>query len=586
MDKTGKATLQDVIASTDWQPMKPWQSWGYGPETIWIRAKLKAAKPNTRTPWIVRVRPPYLDYLTLYDPSEHLVLHSGDAMPPNDDSLASINFTFPIPAVEQERDIYLQLNGTSTRSINVEVLPSMQAQLENRLQEWFLGFFTAASGIFALWATGQWWMSRDQLIGAFALKQFFATMWAFFFLGFGRIVVGPYLQEGVLNTISSTSLMLVVSVTLWFLAKFIESYNPSRQLLSTCRLLATAIASLILMQFWDLTIEMLVIGNIAILIAFTLLLITLASAFPEKVPHPIPLKFLFAYLFFYSALSSLPPLIHLGWIEAHPVVIGGTLAHAVLDGVVMFIMLQVRARTLRHEQFSIARDLERSEQKAEAEKSHRQEQSQLFAMLAHELKTPLATLRMWMEAGSLKREAMDRAIFDMNQVIERCVHTGQLADQGLQPYVQLVDPIAITQSCIQSCRKPDLIDFVEPTASSQLQTDAQMLSIVLGNLLDNACKYGAANRSIYVSLQRIERHGQWGWQWCVDNEAGPVGLPDPTHLFEKYYRSSQARRISGSGLGLFLVKGLLELMGGSIQYESRENHAMFSIFIPELQVSG
>jgi signal transduction histidine kinase len=582
MDKTGHASLQEVTASPDWQPMARWQSWGYGPETIWIRTKLKAAAHDTRTSWIVQIKPPYLDYLTLYDPSANLVLRSGDALPPNDDSLASIYFTFQIPALQQERDIYLQLKTSSTRTLSLEVLPFGQAQLQSRLQEWLMGVFTATSGIFAVWASAQWWISRERLIGAFAFKQIIATTWAFFLLGFARIVIGPFLPESVLTTIASTSFILVISVTLWFLAKFIESYQPARWALFVCRVLAIAIASLTLLQFFDLTSQMLELGNIAILLAFSMLLITLLTAMPQKTGQPIPLKTFLIYLFLYSALSSLPPLIHLGWISAHPVVLIGTLAHAVLDGVVMFIMLQIRARTLQQEQQQTTMNLERSEQKAETEKRHREEQSQLFAMLAHELKTPLATLRMRMELGELKREVMDRTIADMNQVIERCVHTGQLADQGLEPYLQSVDPIALTQSCIQSCRYPGQVDFSAPNTSGLLHTDAQMLSIVLGNLLDNACKYGVPQSRIQVSLQFTRKQDQSGWLWHVTNQAGTAGLPDTAQLFEKYYRSPQARRVSGSGLGLFLVKGLIDLLQGTISYTAQAGHPVFTVWVPDL----
>jgi signal transduction histidine kinase len=202
-------------------------------------------------------------------------------------------------------------------------------------------------------------------------------------------------------------------------------------------------------------------------------------------------------------------------------------------------------------------------------------------MLAHEMKTPLATLRMWMESGPLKRETMERTIADMNQVIERCVHTGQLADQGLQPYLQSVPPIELTRACILACRMPDRIDFSAPDRDDTLQTDAQMLSIVLGNLLDNACKYAAPQSHILVTLESTVQNGLPGWLWRVDNEVGPAGLPDINHLFEKYYRSPQARRLSGSGLGLFLVKGLLDLLQGTITYESRIDHAVFSVWVPK-----
>ncbi|WP_297728859.1 HAMP domain-containing sensor histidine kinase, partial [Limnohabitans sp. Rim8] len=225
--------------------------------------------------------------------------------------------------------------------------------------------------------------------------------------------------------------------------------------------------------------------------------------------------------------------------------------------------------------------LERSQQQAESEKRHREEQSQLFAMLAHEMKTPLATLRLWMDMGQLRPEIMQSTIADMNQVIDRCVHSGQLADQGLQADWQSLDPIALTKVCIQSCRLSSQVALLAPEDSGHLQTDAQMLTIVLGNLLDNACKYSAPDSRIQISLRSEQENGLAGWLWQVSNEAGPAGLPHADRLFEKYYRSPQARRQSGSGLGLFLVKGLLDLMQGRIAYEKQLDRAVFSIWLPQ-----
>ena len=581
MDKTGAATLEDVVLRKDWQPMHGWQGWGYGAETIWIRTTLKAAEPGERFPWIVRVRPAFLDYLTLYDPSSGNVMRSGDTLPPDDYSSGSINFTFQIPALPKEREIYLQLKGTSTRVVNLEVLSYGQAQFSNRLQEWLVGFFTATSGIFALWASVQWWVSRDRLWAAFALKQTFSTLWAFFFLGFARVLIGPYLSEGVLNIIASTVLILFVSVMFWFLSKFLENYQPAQACITTCRYAAASIASLTLLQFFDATILMLTLGNAFISIGFMMLLITAWTAFPSRVIQPISLRIYFIYLASYGLFGSLPTFIYLGLIPANSIMVFGNMAHLVLDGLVMLVLLQVRAKRLQEQQKEEILNLKRIEQKAETEKQLHEKQVQLFSMLAHELKTPLASLRMWMDAGQLKREVMERTIHDMNQVIERCVHTGQLTDQALQPIVEEVDAVLLTQSAVMTCRSPERVQFSAIQQTAPLQTDPQMLSIVLANLLDNACKYSLTNSPIQVSLIAEEQHGQVGWLWRVSNQPGQEGLPDESQIFEKYYRGPHARRQSGSGLGLFLVKGLLELLHGEIAYTHHQGQIDFTIWIPD-----
>ncbi len=585
MDATGQEVLQDAEKAIDWQPLTEWKAWGYGTETVWVRLQLHAAEQDEKAPWVVRVRPPYLDYVTLHDPASGLVLRTGDALPPGEDDQTSINFSLQIPALAHTRSVYLQIRSTSARNLHVEVLPYGYAQQKNRLQEWMTSFVTVSSAIFAGWAFAQWWGSREKVILAFAVKQVFATTYAFFILGFARIVIGPVLPEGVLTALSSTILIWMISVTAWFLSLLIEGYRPSPWALRACRLVAFLIACLPALQWSIQTHLVLRMANTGVLVCFALLLFALVTAIPKRTRQPITLPAFMTYLLVYATVSALPVLMGLGWVEPRKIVLFGSVIHTVMDGLVMFFLLQTRAREMRKELTHAALVLQRSQQHAEVEKRHREEQSQLFAMLAHEMKTPLATLRMWMEAGQLKPEAMERVIADMNQVIERCVHTGQLADQGLQPDWQVVDPQELTRACIRSCRAPERVDLQAADSTERLQTDAQMLSIVLGNLLDNACKYGALERRIQLKLAPSMRNGQPGWLWQVRNTAGPAGLPDAHRLFEKYYRSPRARRLSGSGLGLFLVKGLLDLMRGSIDYDAQEGDAVFSVWLPQQPVT-
>lgn len=581
MDATGKATLQDIEKATDWQELPDWNSWGFGQETVWVRLRLKAGGEDPRASWIVRVRPAFLDYVTLYDPATGLVLRSGDAVPPEGEDLASIQFRFKIMALPQERTVYLQMRSTSARTMHVQVQTYGQDLQRNRMTDWAMGFVMVTSVIIAIWAFMQWSISRDKIIGAFAIKQLFSAAWSFFFLGFARVAIGGSLPEGVLTTISTMVFIGIISATLWFFTLLIESYQPAPWALRALQVVASAVLLLPVLHWVGEPHLMVKISNQAVLVSFALLIVTMATALPRRVKQPIPMVVFLGYMLVYSFLNSLPALIHLGFMDPHPMVLFGGFAHAVLDGIVMFVMLQVRARRLRMQRTQTALELQLSRQQAVTEKRHRQEQSQLFAMLAHEMKTPLATLRMWMEVGQLTPSTMERAIADMNQVIERCVHTGQLVDQGLKPEWQSVDPLALSHACIQSCRTPDRVDWVAPEPHGLLRTDAQMLSIVLGNLLDNACKYGAPGSRIGMSLQASAQNGQPGWRWQVRSQAGPAGLPDPARLFEKYYRSPQARRLSGSGLGLFLVKGLVDLIHGSIHYEVQEGQAVFILWLPQ-----
>ena len=581
IDQTGQARLQDAQAAADWQDFKGWRRFGYGPEPIWGRVLLRAAEAGTGTPLVVRVRPAFLDHLTLYDPMAQLELHTGDAMAPSDDDLGSIDFGFHIPALSQDRDIYLRLESTSSRSIHVEVLPDRLARQKMQRQEGLFGFLLSISAVFATWAAIQWWQTRDRVMGLFALKQLVSTLWAFFFLGFAQLTIGPWLAPGVLTAVASALIPLSIGSVLWFMATLLQAYQPSKHLLRMCFTLAGALALMPLLQWAGLTRASLMICSASVPVAVVMLFTTLLSA-PRRTldPPPIPKLYMQCYLGVYGVFSALPPAVYLGWIEKIPVVLLGNLNQAMFDGLMMFFILQFRSKALKHMQQQAELELARSHEQAAVEKRQREETSQLFSMLAHEMRTPLATLHMWMEAGQLNSQILERAIADMNRVIERCVHSDQLSDRGLQPVYQCVDALAVTQATIGACRAPQRVDFVSPDGPAILPVDTQMLSIILVNVLDNACKYGRPESRVQVVLEPWVQGARAGWRWHVSNQIGPVGLPDAQRLFDKYYRSTQARRQSGSGLGLFLVKALLDLMHGTITYEPGNMQLSFNVWLP------
>lgn len=580
VDASNQATLSETETATDWRTFSGWKSWGYGDDTIWIKIQLRANTRDERAPWVVRIRPAFLDHVTLFDPATGKMIKTGDAEPPVDDS-ASIVFSPEISPLPYERTIYLKIRSASSRTLIINVLPYEEAHRQNRLQEWFLGFLTISSLLFTVWAFFQWVSNRESLIGAFALKQLVLSCWLFFNLGFARIVFGLQLNEGVLTILASSLAPWAISSSIWFYYRLLKGYQPDRFILHAFKAMVVINFFLPLLNAVKPQHLILSTANVSLLITYALLLIAILNAFPKKVKQPIPAVYLLVYFSVYVMINSLPPFMYWGWIEVNALALLSGAAHVVLDAAVMFSLLQFRARSLNKEQQKIALDFQRSMETAVIEKRHREEQSQLFAMLAHEMKTPLATLRMWMQAGQLKPETMERAIADMNSVIERCVHTDQLADQGLKATPQRVSPTELTRNCIQSCRSPELVDLTAPSTDHAIQTDAQMLSIALSNLLDNACKYGASHGRIKVNLSPAARDGCAGWRWEIHNQVGSAGLPDPDRLFEKYYRSPRAKSLSGSGLGLYLVKRLLELLHGSIHFESQQDKACFSIWLPD-----
>jgi signal transduction histidine kinase len=114
----------------------------------------------------------------------------------------------------------------------------------------------------------------------------------------------------------------------------------------------------------------------------------------------------------------------------------------------------------------------------------------------------------------------------------------------------------------------------------QLKTDIQLLRIILDNLIGNALKYGKESEKVSITLSVKTLNKRRYAAIAISNEAGLAGLPDAKKVFEKYYRAPRAYEKTGSGLGLYLVKNFVELIGGKLQYLPKGNQVTFEVKLP------
>lgn len=256
-------------------------------------------------------------------------------------------------------------------------------------------------------------------------------------------------------------------------------------------------------------------------------------------------------------------------------------AHGLVTGFLMMVMLQYRVHVMTRQQHGTLLALERSQMQARQARETHEEQSKLLAMLTHELKTPLATMHMRLDANASGSREIKRAIREMNGVIDRCVQTSQLSDQQLVANRQSCHLTSLITDAIQASSQQERIQ-THFSSLPQFRTDPQLLFIVLSNLLENACKYAAPESTIDVSLQaHAEPNAQPdSVHIIVSNLPGVADWPDATRVFEKYYRSPHARRQAGTGLGLYLVYNIMQTLGGQIQYAPDDTHIRFVLSLP------
>jgi len=218
------------------------------------------------------------------------------------------------------------------------------------------------------------------------------------------------------------------------------------------------------------------------------------------------------------------------------------------------------------------------------QKELNQLKSRFVSMTSHEFRTPLATI---MSSAELLRYYNDRipaeeraeviasiekAVRRMTKMLEDILTIGQVdADKiefrpeslSLRKFcADLVNeiPLLLEEADRAKCR----IDLQIVGDGGAVYFDEKLLHHIFGNLLSNAIKYSPAGGTVFFGVvcrpQEIE--------FTVADQG--IGLPDGEveHLFETFYRASNVGSISGTGLGLVIVKRAVELHRGSIKVDS------------------
>jgi PAS domain S-box-containing protein len=216
----------------------------------------------------------------------------------------------------------------------------------------------------------------------------------------------------------------------------------------------------------------------------------------------------------------------------------------------------------------------------EAEKELNALKSRFVSMASHEFRTPLSTIMSSVDLiGRYTEPIVDERITKHTQKIRTKVRelTGMLNDfmsldkleQGrvtcTPADVDLVDlSIELIEELRGIARSGQEIHYDHSGAERTIHQDRQMLAHVLSNLLSNALKYSSENKRIEL-LTRIA-DGQV--TIIVKDEGIGIPLEDQQHLFERFFRAGNAFTVQGTGLGLSIVRKYLDMMGGTIRFES------------------
>ena len=236
--------------------------------------------------------------------------------------------------------------------------------------------------------------------------------------------------------------------------------------------------------------------------------------------------------------------------------------------------------------------------------------TEFVSLASHQLRTPLSTIKWYIEmllngdVGEIKPEqreyleqvyqSNDRMITLVNALLD--VSRLELGTFIVEP--EDTDLVALLKSIIKEMEhkiQEKKISFnLQNDDLPQIKVDPRLMNIVLLNLLTNAVKYTLEGGKVEVALVKVNKGGSVGGRIMQDDtvlykvsDTG-IGIPrdQQEKIFTKLYRADNVKEyeVEGTGLGLYILKSIVEHSGGQVWFESEEKKG--STFYVTFPLSG
>lgn len=273
-------------------------------------------------------------------------------------------------------------------------------------------------------------------------------------------------------------------------------------------------------------------------------------------------------------------LLNIGWIIANwgsiaPIVIGVVLFGLIIAGLIVytvFLVLEIK-RNEEHDSFINA--------------------------VTHELKTPIASIRLYLEtlqsrdvSEVRRREFYDAMLADthrLHRTVDQVLKAAAVRERPKAVARGPVDMGALAGECVELAQArhhmpSGAIALEAPTGRVlTVNGDAEELRMVVTNLLDNAIKYSGPDPRVTVSVAAPSPDTVW-----IRVQDRGIGIPKKQlkRVFNRFYRVQGLglRQVKGTGLGLYIVRSIARAHGGRVfaQSEGEGRGATFTLELPRL----
>ncbi len=219
--------------------------------------------------------------------------------------------------------------------------------------------------------------------------------------------------------------------------------------------------------------------------------------------------------------------------------------------------------------------------------------TKFLSLASHEFRTPLTgiltsvtLLGKHLQNNSTEKavkhiEVIASMVHHLNSILQDFLALEQISKGEIKyqykpmNVVELIDKIKTDSKAI--LKKNQKIKFIKYNSNKEIINDARIVTIIITNLLYNAIKYSLEGSIIEIESKIKDN------KLIISIKDDGIGIPidDQKHIFVRFFRAKNAVDIQGTGIGLNIIKGHVDGLGGTITFKSKENiGTIFKVELP------
>ncbi len=652
VDPTGTLTVEQVAQRTDFRPVTGPVSRGYTTAATWLRIEVAPTLQGTVVVVVQPAYLDDLRLYSPREPAtqptgflltgtvaslltgigadslntagatdalsaEWLEQRSGDQIALSAKPLKSVYPTFIVPSRPDRPTVhYLRLQTTSVSLLHVKALSLTDQMAFDTAIHSAVSAYVGLILVLAGFAFVCWRITRDRI---WALDSAFQVVTVLFTLSVMGIGGRYWFAEWPAAADLSTSVMSVSQLAIagWFFWRLFAAYGAPGWTTWVYRgslLLFPVMVGLIWLG--DPRTAVSINSNLILLQTLVGMVIIWFVPIQDRIQRVL-LRFVYISLTVYLLYFILPLL---GLAKPTEFNLYPALGSNLFSGLMVQAVLWRRTHLQIRERNTLRLQLEASKQSTQYEAARRAESANLLGMLVHEIKNPLASIAIASKTLSKALPAdatpsgmasmpeqqlrfIQNAVQGIDAVLERCVDADRLEQGALRVQTQPHDVAQLLGDWVST--EPDAQRIrLSLSAPLPAEVDAPLLCLMVRNLLNNALKYSPEGSEVWLTLAPTgndeagnaksgrtgdEQTRRPGFLLKVANAVGKAGVPDPERLFQKYYRAPHAQRQTGTGLGLYWVHGVAQLLGGWVAHRFVAGDPLpvvFELWLPAVPAEG